>query len=73
MAKWFTEDAEYTQISERDYGVRRAIEKALSTHTREMEGYSYFGSNPGISEDDYDDVAESIMTALDLWEVNGGV
>jgi hypothetical protein len=73
MAKWFSEDAEYSQISERDHGIRRVIEKALATHTREMEGYSYYGSNPGISEDDYDDVAESIMTALDLWEVKNGV
>jgi hypothetical protein len=33
----------------------------LDDFTREMEGYSYFGSNPGISTDDYEDVADRIM------------
>ena len=33
----------------------------IDEFTQEMEGYSYYGSNPGISADDYEDVAERIM------------
>ena len=32
----------------------------LKEYTQEMEGYSYYGSNPGISEDDYDEIASKI-------------
>jgi hypothetical protein len=68
MAKWYSEDPEYSSISKVDYDVRLVIEKVLAEYTREMEGYSYYGSNPGIPEDVYDDVAEDIMTKLNLWE-----
>ncbi len=67
MSKFYSEHAEYSQISLPDKLLRDKIEAVLSSFTREMEGYSYFGSNPGISEDDYDDVAEAIMTVLNLW------
>lgn len=33
----------------------------MDRFTTEMEGYSYFGSNPGIPEDVYDEVAEEII------------
>lgn len=33
----------------------------LDEFTEEMEGYSYFGSNPGISIENYEDVADRIM------------
>ena len=41
---------------------RCAVEalSALKLNTREMEGYSYFGSNPGVSEDDYDEIEKAI-------------
>lgn len=68
MSKYYSEDSEYSKISLTDKFTRDRIEKILATFTREMEGYSYFGSNPGISEDDYDDVAEAVMTELNLWE-----
>ena len=67
MSKYYSDDPEYTQISLQDKLVRDKIEAILGTFTREMEGYSYFGSNPGISEDDYDELAEAIMTELNLW------
>jgi len=35
--------------------------KLLDEFTEEMEGYSYYGSNPGISTDDYEDVADRIL------------
>lgn len=68
MAKWFCDDPDYSQISKSAYDLRVRIEEVLARHTQEMEGYSYFGSNPGIPEDNYDDVAEDIMTLLGLWE-----
>ena len=42
------------------------IMKVLAQHTEEMEGYSYFGSNPGIPEDEYDEVAQEIIKAFNL-------
>jgi len=38
--------------------------KLLDEFTEEMEGYSYYGSNPGISTDDYGDVADRILDLL---------
>lgn len=69
MAKWYSTDTEYSEISDKDYATRRRIEEVLEDNTREMENYSYFGSNPGVPSDSYDDVAEEIMTKLGLWEV----
>lgn len=33
---------------------------------QEMEGYSYYGSNPGIAEEDYEDIAEELMKEFGL-------
>lgn len=69
MAKWFcSNDPAEGQISVVDHNTRQAIENILERYTRDMENYSYYGSNMGVSENDYDDVAEDIMTALELWE-----
>jgi len=68
MSKYYSEDPEYTKISLTDKLTRDKIEAVLKTFTQEMENYSYYGSNPGISEDYYDEVAESIMSELGLWE-----
>jgi hypothetical protein len=32
---------------------------------KEMEGYSYFGSNPGIPEDDVSDFAHALIAAVE--------
>jgi hypothetical protein len=61
MARWFSEDAEYTEISKEEKAQRDRIVSIIARHTREMEGYSYFGSNPGVAEDDYEDIADDIM------------
>ena len=52
---------EYTEISEKDKAIRDRIAAIIHRHTREMEGYSYFGSNPGVAVDDYEDIADDIM------------
>lgn len=68
MSKYYSEYPEYTQISLPEKQTRDRIEAVLATFTKEMEGYSYYGSNPGISEDDYGEVAEAIMTEFGMWE-----
>lgn len=69
MAKWFcSSDPAEGQISVVDHNTRRIIESVLERYTKDMENYSYYGSNMGVSENDYDDIAEDIMTALELWE-----
>lgn len=40
--------------------------KIMNGFSTEMEGYSYFGSNPGIPEDDFDEVAEEIIKQFDI-------
>jgi len=62
MARWYSEHPEYTEISKEEFDLREKIVKIMKAHVCEMEGYSYFGSNPGISEDDLDDVADDIMS-----------
>lgn len=69
MAKWYSEFPEYSKISLPDKLIRDKIEAILGTFTQEMEGYSYYSSNPGIPEDNYDDVAEAIMTEFNMWEI----
>lgn len=41
--------------------MKPAIIEALKAETQEMEGYSYFGSNKGVSVDDYEDVADAAI------------
>lgn len=41
--------------------MKPAIIEALKSETQEMENYSYFGSNKGVSVDDYEDVADAAI------------
>ena len=59
-------DPEYTQISDSDKVIRDQIVKMIQQHTREMGGYSYFGSNPGVSVDDYEELADEIMIEFNI-------
>lgn len=61
MARWFSEDPEYTQISAEEKATRDRIMAIIDCYTVEMENYSHYGSNPGVSKDDYEDIAEDIM------------
>lgn len=70
MALYFSEDPEYSDISLENKILRNKIVNIIAAYTKEMEGYSYFGSNPGVSEDDYEDIAEELMTELNLWRTN---
>lgn len=66
MSRWYSPVPEYSEISEEDKALRDKIVAIIAKHTVEMEGYSYYGSNPGIKEDDYDDVADDIMIAFGI-------
>ena len=61
MARWFSEDPEFTEISKEEKAVRDRIVAVIASYTRDMENYSYYGSNPGVPEDEYEDIAEDIM------------
>lgn len=66
MARWFSEDPEYSEISPAEKAIRDRIVAVMARHTQEMEGYSYYGSNPGIAEEDYEDVADELMKEFGL-------
>lgn len=42
--------------------MKPAIIEALKAEEQEMENYSYFGSNRGVSVDDYEDVADAAIS-----------
>ena len=66
MARWYSEHAEFTEISQEDKLKRDRIIAIIAEYTREMEGYSYFGSNTGVAQEDYEDVADDIMKAFGI-------
>lgn len=43
---------------------KKEIIAILTSHTKEMENYGYFGSNPGVSEDDYEEIADEILQKI---------
>jgi hypothetical protein len=45
--------------------VSRVIQ-IMAKYTQEMENYGYYGSNPGIKEDEYDEIAEEIVAAFGI-------
>ena len=61
MTRFYSEYPEYSQISKEEKELRDKLVDIISRFTQEMEGYSYFGSNPGVPEDDYEDIAEEIL------------
>jgi hypothetical protein len=66
MSRYYSKHPEYSKITESENEIRNRIIALISKHTREMEGYSYYGSNPGVSEDDYEDIADDIMIEFGL-------
>jgi len=45
--------------------LRDVLIAALKNNTRNMENYSYFGKNPGVSEDDYETVTDEVMAYME--------
>lgn len=48
--------------------VKDLLTKVLNNHTQDMEGYSYFGSNPGVPEDEYNEIADELIAELKTWQ-----
>lgn len=44
--------------------LKAAIVASLNNWETEMEGYSYFCSNPGVKRDDYEDIADEVVAAM---------
>lgn len=66
MARWYHPGSEYSEISKEEFELREKIISAMKEFVTEMESYSYFGSNPGIPEDDLDEVADKIMAEFNI-------
>lgn len=60
-SRWFSEDPEYSEITPEEKAIRDRIIAIISGYTREMEADFYYGSNPGVPVNDYEDVADEIM------------
>lgn len=61
MTRFYSEYTEYSQISKEEKELRDKLVDIIARFTQEMENYSYFGSNPGVPEDSYEDIAEEIL------------
>ena len=46
--------------------IKERIIAIIDNYTTEMEGYSYYGSNPGVRVDDYEDIAEDILQEFEV-------
>lgn len=70
MAKYYNPNypSSLDEMTQQDFDIRTRIEKILDNNTRDLSNSHWYGSEYGVPEDRYDDVAEEIMTALKLWE-----
>lgn len=69
MTRYYSPTAEEfgtNTMTKQEFEIRERIVAVMKRYTQEMEGYSYFGSNPGIAEDNYEDVADEIMTEFGM-------
>lgn len=68
MTRYYSDDPEFTQISLQEKLLRDKIEAVMKKYVTEMEHYSYYGSNPGIPEDDLEDVADELLLTFKIEE-----
>jgi len=61
MARWYSEIQEYSQMTKEEKDIRDKIVEIMSKHTMDMSNSHFHGSEYGIREDDYEDVADEIM------------
>lgn len=73
MAKWFSEEKEYTQMTVAEFLMRNRIENILKNNSTDLSNSHWHGSNYGVKEDIFEEVAEDIMTELGLWEKKDGL
>ena len=46
----------------------KTVIEILNKYTQEMENYAYYGSNPGIPESEYPEIATEIVQAVMGWQ-----
>lgn len=63
--KYFADISDAVRFYEKTI-MQANIVEVINKHTREMEGYSYYGSNPGIPTDSYEGVANDIMAMMEI-------
>ena len=69
MAKFYTEGGgKYNTMTEAEHKMREKIVAIIATHTRTFSGGYGYSSEEGVREDDYDEVADSIMEAFTMVE-----
>lgn len=49
---------------ERLSGLKLIILEVLKSYEKDMENYGYFGANMGVSEDDYEEIADKVVSRL---------
>ncbi len=66
MAKYYSEDPEYSKCSKAEFEMRERIVAIIDTHTRTF--YAGYGCRDerGVEKEDYEDVAEAIMEAFKM-------
>ena len=72
MARYYCNEEEYSKISLQEKLLRDKIIALIEKYTTEMEGYSYFGSNPGVPEEDYEEIADDLLLAFNITEKEDG-
>ena len=63
-SKYFSEISDAVRFYEKLIIQIRIIE-VVSKYTTEMEGYSYYGSNMGVPEDNYEYIAQDIRVMME--------
>jgi len=66
MARHYTEGSDRNTMTRAEAEQRERIVRIMNRYTRDMEADSYYGRNPGIALDDYEDVADEIRLAFHM-------
>jgi hypothetical protein len=71
MARWYSEIGEEfgtNTMTREEHDMRERIIKIIAQHTSTFYGGYGYASEEGVKEEDYDEVADSIMEAFTMIE-----
>ncbi|MNF51330.1 hypothetical protein D3C85_737380 [compost metagenome] len=70
FARWYKEyDPETSEISLEDKLLRDKLVALMMEYSQEMENYSYYGHNPGVPDDNLEDIADAILLKFKVEEL----
>jgi hypothetical protein len=73
MAKFYTEGGyQWNTMTKAEHDMRERIIKIIAQHTRTFYGGYGHASEEGVKEEDYDEVADSIMEAFVMVDKTAG-